>query len=43
MSNPYGKVILGVIRTVPVADRVTPGERAKPHRNVPPVEAVHTP
>jgi hypothetical protein len=39
----YGKVTRGVINTVPLADNVTPGLNAKPHRNVPPVAAVHTP
>jgi hypothetical protein len=43
MRSYQGKVTRGVIRTVPVALNVTPGESAKPHRNVPPVEAVHTP
>ena len=39
----HGKVILGVINTVPTSDNVTPGANVKPHRNVPPVWAVHTP
>jgi hypothetical protein len=38
----YGKVTLGVIKTVPLADSVTPGLRAKPHLKVP-VALDHTP
>ena len=43
MTRSYqGKVTRGVIRTVPLADKVTPGLSAKPQRNVPPVAAVNT-